>query len=138
MRSKYGFNAQESKLLQSLNTPKKIQQFIYSISQHVCSMDSCYSPRVVMREREADCIDSSLFAAAALRFHGEEPLVMNLSASYCDYGHCLALFREGKNWGAITKSNYVWLEFREPIYHNLRELALSYFEGYFNANRRKT
>ncbi len=138
MGNRYGFNDEESKLLKSLNTPQKIQGFVYALNQHPCSSDSCHSPRVVIHEREADCVDSSLLAAAALRIHGEEPLVMNLSAGYNDYGHCLALFRDGNHWGAITKSDYLWLEFREPIYRNLRELALSYFEGYFNANRRKT
>ena len=38
----------------------------------------------------------------------------------------------------MAKSNFVGLRFREPIYRNLRELVMSYFEQYYNAAREKT
>jgi len=40
--------------------------------------------------------------------------------------------------GAVAKSNFVSLRFREPVYRSVRELAMSYFEGYFNLKRKKT
>ncbi len=49
-----------------------------------------------------------------------------------DDDHLLAPFRSGNCWGAIGKSNFSSLRFREPVYRSLRELVLSYFEGYFN------
>jgi len=50
----------------------------------------------------------------------------------------IAVFRERGCWGAIARSNYSGLRFREPVYRTLRELALSYFEHYFNLRRQKT
>jgi len=34
--------------------------------------------------------------------------------------------------GAIAKSNFAGLRYREPVYRSLRELAMSYFEHHFN------
>jgi hypothetical protein len=48
------------------------------------------------------------------------------------------LFKQDGHWGAVAKSNFVGLRFREPIYRNLRELVLSYFEQYYNVVREKT
>ena len=44
----------------------------------------------------------------------------------------------GNIGGAIAKSNYTGCRYREPVYRTLRELALSYFEGYFNLRRERT
>ena len=42
------------------------------------------------------------------------------------------------HWGAVAKSNFVGLRFREPIYRTLRELVMSYFEQFYNVEREKT
>jgi AcrR family transcriptional regulator len=42
------------------------------------------------------------------------------------------------HYGAVAKSNFVGLRYREPIHRTLRELVLSYFEDYFTEDRRKT
>jgi len=55
-----------------------------------------------------------------------------------DDTHLLALFQEDGCWGAVAKSNFVGLRFREPIHRTLRELVLSYFEDFFNDAREKT
>ncbi len=55
-----------------------------------------------------------------------------------DDDHVLAAFRVAGRWGAIGKSNYSGLRFREPIYRDLRELAMSYFEHYYNPRGQKT
>src|SRR5262249_3869761 len=39
---------------------------------------------------------------------------------------------------ALAKSNFSGLRFREPVYRSLRELAMSYFESYFNSAGEKT
>ncbi len=80
----------------------------------------------------------ALFAAAALRQLGYPPLIVDLRSAENDDDHVLAVFQNGGHWGAIGKSNYVCLAWREPIYRSIRELALSYFEMYFNLNREKT
>jgi hypothetical protein len=50
----------------------------------------------------------------------------------------LAVFHEEGGWGAIARSNYSGLRYREPIHRTLRELVLTYFESYFNLRREKT
>lgn len=41
-------------------------------------------------------------------------------------------------WGAIAKSNFAGLRFREPIHRTLRELVVSYFDDYFNSDGERT
>jgi hypothetical protein len=38
----------------------------------------------------------------------------------------------------VAKSDYSGLRSREPVYRNIRELAMSYFEHYFNPAGEKT
>src|SRR4029077_11066820 len=97
----------------------------------------CRSPRRVLRERRVQCMDGALFAAAALRLQGHRPLLLDLEAWHDD-DHVLALFRGPHGWGAMGRSNYSGLRYRDPIYPTLRTLALSYFESYFNLRRQKT
>jgi hypothetical protein len=78
-----------------------------------------------------------MLAAAALRRLGEPPLIVDLRAVRDD-DHVIAVFRHGRHIGAIAKSNVVGLRFREPIYRGLRELAMSYFELYYNLDGEKT
>jgi len=98
---------------------------------------TCRSPRRVLRDRLAHCLEGALFGAAALRVQGFEPLLLDLEAVRDD-DHVLALFRQRGCWGAIAKSNYAGLRFREPVYRTLRELAMSYFEHYYNLRGEKT
>ena len=91
----------------------------------------------MLRDRVAHCMEGALFGAAALAFHGFPPLLLDLEAVRDD-DHVLAVFRERGHWGAIAKSNYAGLRFREPVYRTLRELAMSYFEHYFNLAGEKT
>jgi hypothetical protein len=91
----------------------------------------------VLRDRVAHCLEGALLAAAALRVQGFPPLLMDLEAVRDD-DHVLAVFRQHGHWGAIAKSNYAGLRFREPVYRTLRELAMSYFEHYFNLEQEKT
>jgi hypothetical protein len=90
-----------------------------------------------MRERKANCFEGALFGAAALRFHGRPPLVVNIR-SWNDDDHVLAVFRHNGAWGCVAKSNFTVLRFREPIYRSIRELMLSYFDVYFNSIGQKT
>ena len=102
--------------------------------------ETCRSPRRVLRDGVAHCFEGALVSAAAFRFHGRAPLLLLLKAERDD-DHVLALFRErgsGGAWGAVAKSNYSGLRFREPVYRTLRELAMSYFEHYFNLEGEKS
>ena len=90
-----------------------------------------------MRDRKAHCVDGALFAAAAMSFHGAPPLIMELLA-WRDDDHFLAVYKRDGFYGAVAKSNFVGLRSREPIYRTLRELALSYFESYYNMEKDKS
>lgn len=129
------FSAQERALLESLTTPRRIQDFLDSTQY---SDEPIYrSPRLVMRDRKAHCVDGALFAAAALRFHGGQAMVMELAAVRDD-DHFLAVYRRNGFLGCVAKSNFVGLRFREPIHRNYRELALSFFEPYYNLDAEKS
>jgi hypothetical protein len=58
--------------------------------------------------------------------------------SVWDDDHVLAVFRQDGGWGAVARSNYSGLRYREPIHRTIRELVLSYVESYFNLRRQKT
>jgi hypothetical protein len=137
-KSKFGFPKEECRVLSQLNTPKKVQDFVdrieYNLEEHG---ETCYSPRRVLMEKKANCIEGAIFAAAALRFHGHPPLIVDLT-SVRDDDHILAVFKKRGHWGAIAKSKYSGLVFREPIHRTIRELAISYFESYFNFDGEKT
>ena len=68
---------------------------------------------------------------------GFPPLLLDLEAVQ-DTDHVLALFRLRGHWGAIAKSNFSGLRYREPVHRTLRELAMSYFEGYVNLRGDRT
>jgi hypothetical protein len=55
-----------------------------------------------------------------------------------DTDHVIAVFRLRGHWGAIAKSNFSGLRYREPVYRSLRELVMSYFEGYVNLRGERT
>jgi hypothetical protein len=126
----------ERRFLAGLNPPWRIQKFLDGLDYDVAGA-GCRSPRRVLRERTVQCMDGALFAAAALRVQGHPPLVLDLEAVYDD-DHVLAVFRGDGGWGAIARSNYSGLRFREAIHPTIRSLVLSYFESYFNLRRQKT
>ena len=133
------FTRPELSLLKKLSRPEKIQAFLdhevaYNKEAHG---PTCRSPRRVLSDRLAHCAEGAFFAAAALRVNGHPPLIVDLEAVRDD-DHLLAVFREHNHWGAIAKSNYAGLRFREPVYRTIRELAMSYYEHYYNLKGEKT
>ncbi len=131
----WGFTPAELRKLRSLKTPHGIQKLINDMPYHL--QDTAWSPRRVLHENTSHCYEGALFAAAALRVNGYPPLVIDLEAEH-DTDHVIAVYRVHGHWGAVAKSNYSGLQYREPIYRSLRELALSYFDMYFNMRRERT
>lgn len=121
--------------LRALKTPAQIQRFVDAIPYQYAN--TAWSPQRVLRERKGHCLEGALVAAAALRVNGRPPLLMDLEAVHDD-DHVLAIYREHGLWGSIAKSNFAGLRFRAPIYRTLRELALSYFEQYYNLRGERT
>ncbi|MBI2125609.1 hypothetical protein HYV87_01860 [Candidatus Woesearchaeota archaeon] len=136
----FGFTEKEVKVFKQLNTPKKIQDFLNKIPTNFePDGDTVLSPRRVLRENRAHCMEGAMFAAAALRFHGYKPLVLDLTSVKDDDDHVITVFKHKGFWGAISKTNHAVLRYREPIYKNIRELVLSYFHEYFtNHDGKKT
>jgi hypothetical protein len=125
----YGLTPRELRKYRSLRTPMGIQRFLDALAYH--HADTAWSPRLVMRERKAHCLEGAFFAAAALRVLGYPPLILDLEATQ-DTDHVIAVFKVDGCWGALAKSNYAGCRYRAPVYRTLRELAMSYFEGYYN------
>jgi hypothetical protein len=121
-----------------LDTPPKIQRFLDDIRYNTEAEGETFrSPRRVLADRTANCIEGAVLAAAALRVQGDPPLIMDLTAVR-DEDHVIAVFRNGSLWGAIGTSKFTGLRYREPVYRTLRELAMSYFEQYFNLSGERT
>jgi hypothetical protein len=130
-----GFTPAELRKLRSLKDPHGIQRFLDDQPYHLA--DTAWSPRRVLRENTSHCFEGATFAAAALRVNGYPPLVIDLEAEH-DTDHVIAVYKQRGHWGAVAKSNYTGCRYREPVYRTLRELAMSYFEVYFNLRRERT
>jgi hypothetical protein len=133
--AKNRFTPAELRKLRSLKDPYGIQRFLDETPYHL--EDAAWSPRLVLREQTSHCLEGAIFAAAALRANGFPPLIWDLEAEH-DTDHVLAIYRIDGHWGAIAKSNYAGCRYREPVYRSLRELAMSYFNLYFNLRRERT
>jgi len=125
----------ELRLFRSFAAPIHIQQHLNRLRYN--DRPRTMSPRRVIKEKTAHCFEGAMFAAAALRFLGYPPLIVDLAA-HNDDDHVIAVFRENGFWGAVAKSNTTLLRFREPVYRGLRELVMSYFEMHFNTKGDKS
>jgi hypothetical protein len=73
-----------------------------------------------------------------LRRLNHPPLLVDLLPNKRDDDHMLAIYKRDGHWGAVAKSNFSGLRFREPVYRTVRELVMSYFESYYNSAGEKT
>lgn len=133
------YDSHERRALRKLTSPTRIQRFLdcelrYNVEP---GGHTCRSPRLVLRDGVAHCMEGALFAAMALRLLGYPPLIVDLEAVR-DSDHVLAVYRINGHWGALAKSDYSGLRSREPVYRTLRELVMSYFEHYYNPAGEKT
>lgn len=137
-----GLTSREYAVLKKLSTPIKIQDFLDSLPMNNEKKgDTHLSPRRVLAEKKAHCIEGAMLAALALWIHGEPPVIMNLSARMGkgDVDHVVALYKRGGRYGCISKTNHATIRFRDPVYRTTRELALSYFHEWFmNSTGEKT
>jgi hypothetical protein len=130
-----GFAPSELRALRALGSPHGIQRALDAMPYHHAA--TAWSPRRVLRESTAHCLEGAVFAAVALRALGRPPLLIDLEAVQ-DTDHVLCVYRTRGHWGAIAKSNFTGLRFREPVYRSVRELVMSYFEGYVNLRGDRT
>ena len=135
MDNSNSFTPAELRKLRTLKSPSGIQKFIDDMPYHL--EDTAWSPRLVLKHNSSHCLEGAMFAAAALWANGYPPLILDLEAQH-DTDHVIAVYRVDGHWGAIAKSNYSGCRGREPVYRSLRELAMSYFNLYFNMRRERT
>lgn len=133
--SRFDFTKSELRTLRALKTPAGIQKFLDDLPYNL-NYDA-RSPQKVLHDRTASCLEGGIFAAAALRILGFPPLIFDLEADH-DTDHVIAIFKVRGHWGAVAKSNFTGCRYREPVYRSLRELAMSYFNIYFNLRGERT
>ncbi|MBI5002873.1 hypothetical protein HZC31_05780 [Candidatus Woesearchaeota archaeon] len=137
----FGLNQDEINLFRKYDTPQKIQDLIDTIpiNFEASGEDTFFSPREVLKQNRAHCIEAACLAAAILQFHGQPPLIVDLTAVKSDEDHVIAVFKQHGHWGAISKTNHAVLRYREPVYKTIRELVMSYFHEYIkNETKKKT
>jgi hypothetical protein len=132
-----GLPPAHARTLAKLKTPNEIQDFVSALPPNFePEGDTCLSITEALRQKRAHCIEGAFIAACALWLQGKPPLLMDLQARG-DYDHVVTLFRRDGCWGAISKSNHLWLRWRDPVYRTLRELAMSYFHEYAGVRKRQ-
>src|ERR1700738_1024584 len=131
--------ADERSVFARLSSPKKVQDFVDAVPVNFEETgETILSPRRVLRENRAHCIEGALLAAACFAYHGQPALILNFQASPIDVDRVVTLFRRGRLWGAISKTNHAVLRWRDPVYRTGRGLALSYFHRYLAPNGTKS
>lgn len=124
-------------LLSNLSTPEAIQTYLDSLPY--VSEELNRSPLRVIHDRQCHCLDGALLAALALRLIGHPARIIDLVPEPdVDDDHVLAIFQVQECYGAVAKSNFVGLRYREPVYRTLRELVMSYFDVFYNVDGLKT
>ncbi len=143
MKSKIKKILSKSELLviKKLNTPHKVQDFLDKMPFNFEKTGETYmSPRRVLREKKMHCFEGAVFAALCLRYHRFENYLLDFKVKNLkkDSDHTVCLFKVGKFWGAISKTNHSVLRYRDPIYKTPRELAMSFYHEYFLDSGEKT
>lgn len=136
LAEKRGLKLPQAKTLARLTTPRAIQDYLVAFPQNFePAGDTVRSVEQALKHRVAHCIEGAMIAAFALWLQGHPPLLLDFSA-HQDMDHVIAPFRVNGKWGAISKTNYICLRWRDPIYRSIRELAMSYFHEYAKGPRK--
>jgi hypothetical protein len=126
------FSKKEKVFLQSLDTPKKAQDYLDSLRFNFeKGGETVKSPIRTMRGGNAHCLEGALLGAYILSLHGFPPLLLHLKTTKDDFDHVIAPFKVRGLWGALSKTNHSVLRYREPVHRSIRELVMTYFHEYF-------
>lgn len=112
------------KIKQAHSIQERINSFSYNKGKKLSIRDA-------LKKRTGDCLEGACVASYLLSKKGIENFLMGFSAER-DEDHVVCVFRIGGKFGAIGKSKFLGLKWRYPVYSSTRELAISYFESYFN------
>ncbi|MFZ1684552.1 MAG: hypothetical protein WAU88_10540 [Candidatus Zixiibacteriota bacterium] len=122
------FSRKELQVIRRLTSAPRVQDFVTDITYNKSDRISIAD---VLRKRRGDCLEAAAFASIVLTYHAIPNFIMDLS-SVRDEDHVLCVFRQGRRFGSIGQSKFLGLRYRNPVYANVRELAISYFESYYN------
>jgi hypothetical protein len=122
------FSTEEQRIIKSLNSPWKMQEFVNNLQYNTGKRISVAD---VLRLRRADCLEAAMFACYVMRQHKIDAFLIDLSAVR-DEDHVLCVFQLNGLYGAIAQSKFLNLRYKHPVYKTLRELAMSYFDSYFS------
>ena len=133
LAKKLGLTKKEILLFKKLSSPEKVQDFLNTFGERKVRRGEVEyrSPRKVLERKRAHCIEGALLAALAFWLHGRKPIILDLKVRKPDVDHVITIFKEGKRFGAVSRSNYYSLRYRDPVYRNIRELVMSYYHEYF-------
>ncbi len=126
----------ERRTIARLTTPEKLQGFLDALAYRSEEIYRC--PLRVLRDGRGHCYDGAVLAAMVLARMGHPPRIVELIPNKRDDDHIVAVYRREGRWGAVAHSNFAGLRYREPVFHNLRELVMSYFEDFYNLAGEKT
>jgi hypothetical protein len=134
------FTKKEKFLMHKLNTPAKVQDFLDTLKFNFeeNGRETLKSPIMVLRKKNAHCIEGAVLGAYILSLHNFPPLLLHLQTIKGDFDHVISPFKQYGCWGALSKTNHSVLRYREPVYKNIHELVMSYFHEYFLDNGQKT
>jgi hypothetical protein len=134
--TKQSFTRKEWQLIDSLNTPARVQRFFslmpYNWERHGGTMRSF---REVVKRNQAHCLEAAVGAAVILEQHGYPPLLLDIeSVDLLD--HVIFVFQHRGLWGSIGRSRDIGLHGRKPLFRSLRDLTWSYFDPYVDFSGR--
>ena len=127
--------------IKKLNTPQKVQDFLDKMPFNFEKGGETYwPPRKALKMDKMHCFEGAVFACFCLQGQGIPNYLMDLKVKSIkkDSDHTLCIFKINKFWGAISKTNHSVLRWRDPIYKNTRELAMSFYHEYFLDSGEKT
>lgn len=128
-------------IAKKFSIPAKVQDYLNSILFNFEENgDTLMSPADVIKNNKAHCLEGALLASAIFNYHDIENYLLDLKVKKHarDYDHVVCVFKSGKYFGAVSKTNHNVLRYREPVYESWRELAMTYFHEYFLESGTKT
>lgn len=128
------FTSGERRLISRLRSPAAVQQWLNGLPYNTeppPDRPTLRTFRGVVNRHTAHCLEAALSAAVILEQHGYAPMVMSLE-SIDQLDHVIFVYRRGQRWGSVARSRDPGLHGRKPVFRSLRDLALSYFEGYID------
>ena len=122
--------------IEQLKSPYDVQEFLQNMTYKAEVRNR--SPLNVILDKQCHCLDGGFLGVLLLWKLGFKPLVIDIVPDPgMDDDHVLALYQIDGRWGAVAKTNYINLGFREAVHKTLRELVMTYFEHYVSIHQKK-